>query len=347
MRWIGNSHRGLWRIALATSLAVSAGTLIAAEPPGTVSPGDPGRSTRIEARCPTFLWGGTEAIDYELIVLQIGDQGEESGPVLRVQISGPASGWTPELERCLQRGQRYAWSLRSLGDPPSAWSEPRLFEVAGGPTEEEFQYALGIVRDYLADHRGYDSPEQRPAVVEEGPDGSAPPAPSEAGASEPEPISLNLAATASVEGEVRSVDSLGQPRLWGRGRPDTEIFGDPSKFGGACLKGTTFFGLSRTAVDWGSAADACPEGTWVCRFGELGPCDTNRPDGVQSDYMGCDGTLLDFPDDQHEGWIADAASNSKVSGTTYMETYTTLSNQRTCRAYPVWCCWPLSVNIFP
>jgi len=117
-----------------------------------VSPGSPSDAALVEARCPAFSWAEVAgARSYELVVYQIDEDGEEPGPVLRQSFAGSVSSWTPSLDRCLERGGRYAWSLRAIGKKnPSAWSSPSLFEVASGPSEAEFEEALRVVRQYLA-----------------------------------------------------------------------------------------------------------------------------------------------------------------------------------------------------
>jgi hypothetical protein len=110
----------------------------------TVSPGDPSKLVLIESRCPTFSWGQVDgAKSYQLIVYRLGEDGEEAQSVLRQRISGSALGWTPSLNRCLERGGRYAWSVRAVGEKAASdWSSPRLFQVASGTTTEELEAAL-------------------------------------------------------------------------------------------------------------------------------------------------------------------------------------------------------------
>jgi hypothetical protein len=115
-----------------------------------VSPGDAAKVAQVEDRCPTFSWGEVKgATSYELVVYRLGEQGEESQPVLRQGFAGSVDGWTPALDQCLERGGRYAWSVRAIGmKEAEEWSSPNLFEVASGPSDAEFQAALAIVRTY-------------------------------------------------------------------------------------------------------------------------------------------------------------------------------------------------------
>ena len=87
---------------------------------------------------------------YELVVYRLGDQGEEARKVLRREFVGSVFGWTPSLDRCLARGDRYAWAIRAVAaDGVTVWSVPRLFQVARGPSEAEFEQALAVVQQYL------------------------------------------------------------------------------------------------------------------------------------------------------------------------------------------------------
>lgn len=123
---------------------------LGAEPPVAVSPGS-AQGALIEGRCPTFSWGEVDgARTYELVVYLLGEQSEETRPVLQKSFPGSVETWTPSLDRCLERGGRYAWSVQAVGKEASDWSQPSLFEVASGPIEAEFEEALSVVRSYLA-----------------------------------------------------------------------------------------------------------------------------------------------------------------------------------------------------
>jgi hypothetical protein len=120
--------------------------------------------------CPTFSWGVARgASSYELLVYRLGEENEEERPVLTQTFAGSAFSWTPSLDRCLELGGQYAWSVRALSDEEeSEWSAPSLFEVAGGPTEMELEKALQVLRHYRAGRGGSDcvaDSEQRPSVV--------------------------------------------------------------------------------------------------------------------------------------------------------------------------------------
>lgn len=134
------------------------------EAPITVSPGNRTTLALVEARCPTFSWGavaGAEA--YELVVYELGNPDEEAQAVLREAFHGSVSAWTPSLERCLKRGARYAWSVRTDRTlEPGRWSEPSLFQVAAAPREMELAEALRVVRAHLADR-----PQEAPANPEQ------------------------------------------------------------------------------------------------------------------------------------------------------------------------------------
>jgi hypothetical protein len=86
-----------------------------------------------------------------LVVYRLGQEGDEPESVLKQELPGSASSWTPSLGRCLQRGGRYAWSVRALGgETASEWSAPALFRVVAGPTQRDFEAALATVQQYLA-----------------------------------------------------------------------------------------------------------------------------------------------------------------------------------------------------
>ena len=151
-----------------------AGAVVSAEAPVTVSPGSV-EGTVISETCPTFNWGAVVgAKSYELVVYQVPSEQDEvltqdDVPVLQVTLPGSANGWTPALDQCLERGSRYAWSIRVVGPTESMdWSQPKLLRVAAGGSEEEFREALAVVKRYLAkgepDVPGARSPVDLPAL---------------------------------------------------------------------------------------------------------------------------------------------------------------------------------------
>lgn len=339
----GRALRLTTAVALLT-LFTTTENLAAKERLVALSPGKLDRSALIETRCPTFLWSGVSAGAYEIAVFRVAGDEEAREPVLLKSLPGPAFGWTPDAEECFERGGRYAWSVRASGDP-GEWSEPFHFRIAAEPSEAEFRQALEVVERYLAGQQPANSmePAGNPAadagLARDGAEHAALP-PSAA-----TPINLNRSALMQVVGEIRSVDSLGQPRLWGRGRPGTVVYGKEG--GGVCLKGATFYGLSHVAVDWGSAADACPAGTWVCREGEIDPCDTTRPDVGSADLLFCDGAGLAVPPGGHDGWLADLdGSVNTLNGRALNESSETgAQSNQTCQTKPVWCCWPPTLGL--
>jgi hypothetical protein len=127
----------------------------------------------------------------------------------------------------------------------------------------------------------------------------------------------------------------GSGPLWGRGRPGTKMWG-PGDF--LCVNGTIIFGLSYVAVSWGSAADACPQGTWVCTRAErgTGACNTSRPDGG-CDGLSCTGACFDFLENHHYGWTADQVTT--LQGWAISELGGAADEDHlTCEGLPVWCC---------
>ncbi len=141
-----------------------------------------------------------------------------------------------------------------------------------------------------------------------------------------------------VVGEVRSVDSAGDNRLWGEGRPGTQRYGTSGVEAGLCSNGSVNFGLSYTTAAWYGAQAACPQGTWVCTAAErgTGSCNTSRPD-AGDDAINCMGNFVDYTSNQHRGWVADIGGY-KNSGYNVYETGTTNDGLLPCNSLPVWCC---------
>ncbi len=114
---------GCLALAIATTGWAGSGVPVA------VSPGDASKLALVEGRCPTFSWGEVDgAKSYELVVYRVEQGSEEAEPVLSQRISGSALGWTPSLDRCLERGGQYAWSVRAVAEKGALeWSSPSLF----------------------------------------------------------------------------------------------------------------------------------------------------------------------------------------------------------------------------
>ncbi len=148
-----HDNRILWILILGV-MVLGVGTARALPQQGrpeAVSPGGGAPLARIGAACPTFSWTAAPGAErYELVVYAVGEGGAESMEVLRRGLPGGATSWTPSLDSCLARGGRYAWAVRAEGNKESSdWSAPSLFEVASGPSEEEFEEAVAVVRQYL------------------------------------------------------------------------------------------------------------------------------------------------------------------------------------------------------
>jgi hypothetical protein len=110
---------------------------VAAAPPIPLSPGDAVASGLVEAPCPTFSWGGVGGgVDgVELVVLRVSSETHgEPELVWRRTLPADARSFTPPLPDCLERGERYAWSVAATrdGDPAPVWSPPLLFQVDEG-----------------------------------------------------------------------------------------------------------------------------------------------------------------------------------------------------------------------
>jgi hypothetical protein len=135
-------------VALAALLLTPA---VAAEVPNAVSPGGAARMASIGNPCPTFSWTEVPAAEhYELVVYSVGEAEGESTQLRRHRLPGGARSWTPSLDSCLDRGGRYAWSVRAAKkEGVSEWSAPSLFEVTAESSEAELEGALEVIRQYL------------------------------------------------------------------------------------------------------------------------------------------------------------------------------------------------------
>jgi hypothetical protein len=309
--------------------------------PVAVSPGSVAGGS-IASGCPALSWGALAGAEsYELVIYRVGEEGVEAEPVLSQHIPGAALGWTPSLDRCLGAGG-YAWSVRATTSGGlSEWAEPLFFEVAPQPSAEELAAALELLRRRGSLAGGVDPAHADQTAGE--PVREAP----ETQTADPSRIAVVLSASTAgnpsaklrVAGEVRTVDPGGAARLWGRGRPNVFVYARPIT-GNYCVNfaaGGVQFGLSSIAVDWSSAADACPVGTWVCRDSDVAACDTARPD-TEADGLRCTGTAVNHNANRHFGWLADQWLHNANYGMAFAEDGTAGGSQ-SCYTYPVWCCW--------
>lgn len=139
-------------VAAITIFSLAAGVSLAAGGPEPVSPGHPQWMQTAAGPCPTFSWtsSGT-ATGYELVIYEVEPRSDDLVERLRHRVPAGATSWSPSLDRCLERGGRYAWALRANGAKDSStWSMPSLFEIAAAPSAQEFEAAVGVVREYLA-----------------------------------------------------------------------------------------------------------------------------------------------------------------------------------------------------
>ena len=319
-------------IALALAPAFAAGAsdrVLRAVSPGTEQGAVIGES------CPVFSWAALEgASSYDIVVYEIGGLVVGTRPTLAVRIPGGALSFTPPLDRCFERGAPYAWSVRAVtGDGASDWAAPLLFAVAAEPAVE-LVAALDVVRRYV----------ERSSEI----DTSATPVPDAAHGPlvrQTSPGSVGASsAKVKVAGEVRTIEAGGEPRLWGRGRPGTGIYAKPISPGAHYCRNLdtgVFFGLSTAMVDWGSAAEACPAGTWVCGRQDVKACDTARPD-EEPDWLSCDGDAGGLTSLLDQGWLDSAWPNDLLGfdhfGLLFLENGS-LGGRYVCDALPVWCCW--------
>jgi hypothetical protein len=124
------------RILLTTVLAAAAGP-VASGPltvgvPPTVSPGSAEGSVPIASRCPTFSWGLVAgAAKYQIEVAAVAEDGSDAASaatLLRAEVPGSATSWTPAGVACLRTGLAHAWRIRASSlEGWGEWSEWRLF----------------------------------------------------------------------------------------------------------------------------------------------------------------------------------------------------------------------------
>lgn len=129
-------------------LGLGTGRSVAARGPLTVSPGGVDNMSTIADRCPTFSWSAAAtAGPYQLVVYRLDDRevAQDATELFRVSLPAGSQAWTPPVEQCLERGGRYAWSVRTAskaGEEGSAWGPPALFSVALGPSVAELESLL-------------------------------------------------------------------------------------------------------------------------------------------------------------------------------------------------------------
>ena len=156
----GSKRKSVGSIAIA-GLAAWLGAEVAwCAAPATVSPGRTKEWAVVEGRCPSFSWTlPPEASAVELAVFGLSATADptlshlaEAELVLFERLPGATSSWTPSLDRCLQPGERYAWSVRSVqenagGDASDStgWSPPRFLEVSRGPSFQEVDAAIEVL----------------------------------------------------------------------------------------------------------------------------------------------------------------------------------------------------------
>jgi hypothetical protein len=153
----------------------------------------------VESRCPTFSWAGVSAAkSYQLVVYQVDEKAVQAEPVIRKKLPATVYSWTPSLDHCLDRGVRYAWSVRAVRKAKvSEWSEPGLFQVADGPSQAELAAALEIVQQHFASSGNNSEPEGGEIEIV-----GASPTPSQASRQATAIASAPIATSLSVDGAV-------------------------------------------------------------------------------------------------------------------------------------------------
>lgn len=128
--------------------------LAAASAPRPVAPGSSDNWSRVPEGCATFHWVPTAAGQELELAVYAAAAYDGSGSkndlelVARVFLPGGAAGWTPPLEECLPRGERYAWSIRERTEEGwNEWSEALLFEVSPIPSPREARAAALLLTE--------------------------------------------------------------------------------------------------------------------------------------------------------------------------------------------------------
>ena len=144
-------------------------------------------------------------------------------------------------------------------------------------------------------------------------------------------------AAVEVSGEVRTVDNLSKPRLWGEGRPGSVRFGQTDIETDLCRSTGVEYGLSYAVIDWANTPAVCPIGTWVCTKNEIEGLQSNtaRIDNT-GDAKNCDREWVDYAFNDHMGWTADI-SIFKDLRSAYSESGM-FHVRPQCEYKPVWCC---------
>jgi hypothetical protein len=240
---------------------------------------------------------------------------------------------------------RHAWTVRAaIAQGATSWSEPLFFEVERSLSDEELSLALEILRSRTLDRIEGPVLELAAGVTGRGARvGADVEALSHRGVVRAAPtagIVPSVPAALRVNGEVRTPDT-GDPdglsRWWGAGRVTLDSVSGTTFMGFefACNTEGIHYGLSDVIVEWGSAANACPAGTWVCKESEIEGCDTVRQNTVV-DAVTCGGQAVDLPAGGHRGWLAGQGDFLFAQA---LDENGTTSNEAACANQPVWCCW--------
>ncbi len=130
-------------LGIGTTLALVSTALFGARQPVPVAPGSLAGAPVTTTACPTFHWAQAEnAGGYELAVHKVEArevtkiEDDPSGALALREVLPPGVGsWTPSLDRCLEAGGRYAWTVRAVSEKRFGatafgdWSEARHFVV--------------------------------------------------------------------------------------------------------------------------------------------------------------------------------------------------------------------------
>ena len=130
-----------------------------------VSPGAADRMAVVNNTCPTFSWeAGETAALYEIVAYAIHENDEPASSdltaeteALYTRVPGGATSWTPSAAQCVAPGGRYVWFVRAVTEladdqviEAGEWSAGRYFTVLAGPSAEEVQRAIEVLKRWEA-----------------------------------------------------------------------------------------------------------------------------------------------------------------------------------------------------
>lgn len=155
-----------------------------------------------------------------------------------------------------------------------------------------------------------------------------------------------MAATTHAANKVVVVplnSGAGNDRVWGEGRPGTDLLPHTPATGYCTSPSGVKLALSKNLTTWGSASSVCPANTWVCRAEDMptsGSCPVDS--AYTHSYVQCSGLKVPNPAETQTiltGWIADASDTFFGRIRTTGNFASINGSNDMCISYHVWCCW--------